>query len=78
MTTVTYKVERSGDQWSVVCDGEQQGLYLTQEAAFETAAAYASGNLRTGHDIVIEARSPTDPAGAREQGGAPMRGDGFS
>jgi hypothetical protein len=53
--------------------------YVTQEAAFEAASADASADLRSGFDIVIQAASPTDPAGAsRESGGRPMKGDGFS
>jgi hypothetical protein len=64
--------------WAVIRNGEEAGSFVTQEAAFESAAAYAGGDLRTGHDIVIEACSPTNPGGAATLGGKPMQGDGFS
>jgi hypothetical protein len=59
-------------------NGEPGMPYVTQEAAFETAAAQAGGDLRSGYSIVIEAAPPTDPAGASDRGGVPAEGDGFS
>jgi hypothetical protein len=79
MATISYHVRRDNDAWAVLRNGETEGgSFATQEAAFEVAAARASAELRTGHDVVVQASSPTDPAGAEELGGAPMRGDGFS
>ena len=78
MPTISYTITRDGDLWTVLRDGEAEGGYATQEAAFETAAAHASAELRTGHSVRLEAGTPTDPAGASERGGAPVRGDGFS
>jgi hypothetical protein len=77
MATIGYKVARDGDQWSLSRDGKRGMSYLTQEAAFEVAISEAGGDLRSGHDIVIEVAAATDPAGARDRGGAPMEGDGF-
>jgi hypothetical protein len=78
MSKVRYQVARAGEKWSVVRNGEDEKSYVTQEAAFEVAAADASADLRSGFDIVIEASAPTDPVGARELGGQPMVGDGFA
>jgi hypothetical protein len=78
MAQISYKIVRDGDQWTVVRNGEPGIAYVTQEAAFETAAAQAGGDLRCGSSIIIEAAPPTDPAGAREGGGSPVEGDGFS
>ena len=66
------------DQWIVVREGRALEMsYVTQEAAFEAAAAGAGGDLRSGHGIVIQAPSATDPAGAEDLGGKPVAGDGF-
>lgn len=78
MTTISYAIRRDGDLWTVLRNGETEGGYVTQEAAFETAAARASAELRTGHSVVVEAGAPTDPAGASDRGGEPVRGEGFS
>ena len=78
MPRIAYDIRRMADMWTIFRNGDEQASYATQEAAFETAAAYASADLRTGHDIVIEAASPTDPRGARPLGGVPTPGDGFS
>ncbi len=75
MATIAYKVTHDGDQWSLSRDGKPAGMsYLSQEAAFEVAG----GDLRSGHDVVIQVSATTDPAGARDRGGAPAEGDGFS
>jgi hypothetical protein len=78
MTTISYTIERDGDMWAVLRDGAAEGSYATQEAAFETAAARAGAELRTGNSVRVEAGAPTDPAGAADRGGKPVRGDGFS
>lgn len=79
MARIAYKVMRDGDGWSLTREGRQAGMtYLTQEAAFEVAVGEAGGDLRSGHAVVIEAGAATDPAGARDRGGEPMKGDGFS
>jgi len=51
--------------------------YATQEAAFEVAIGEAGGDLRSGHDIVIEVVAATEPPGAVDRGGTPVEGDGF-
>ena len=79
MPKVSYTIVKDGDQWAVARDGTPAKSYMTQEAAFEVAAADASAELRSGFDIVLEATSPTASAGASHKGGgAPTRGDGFS
>jgi hypothetical protein len=78
MATISYTLQRDGDFWAVLRNGEAEGSYATQEAAFETAAAHAGAELRTGHSVRLEAQSPTNPAGAADLGGKPVRGDGFS
>ncbi len=79
MATIAYRVMRDGDQWTVSRDGKPAGMsYLTQEAAFEVAVGEAGGDLRSGHDIVIQVSAATDPSGERDRGGEPVQGDGFS
>ena len=79
MATIAYRVTRDGDQWSLSRDGKSAGMsYLTQEAAFEVAVGEAGGDLRSGHDVVIQVSAATDPARGRDRGGAPVEGDGFS
>jgi hypothetical protein len=77
MATVDYKVSRRGEQWAVARQGEVNMTYVTQEAAFEAATLQAGGDLRSGHDIVIQVGAATDPRGAVDLGGSPMKGDGF-
>lgn len=79
MATIAYTVMRDGDQWTLSRDGKPAGMsYFTQEAAFEVAVGEAGGDLRSGHDIVIEVNSASERTGARDRGGEPMRGDGFA
>ena len=79
MATIAYRVTRDGDQWSLSRDGKPASMsYLTQEAAFEAAVGGAGGDLRSGHGIIIQVGAATDPAGARDRGGEPAEGDGFS
>ncbi len=79
MATIAYRVTRDGDQWSLSRDGKPAGMsYLTQEAAFEVAVGEAGGDLRSGHDIVIQVNAATDPAGAHDRGGDPVGADGFT
>ena len=77
MATVSYKVAPSGDQWALTRDGKLGMNYMTQEAAFEVAIGEAGGDLRSGHDIVIEVTAATERAGAHDRGGVPVEGDGF-
>jgi hypothetical protein len=77
MTTITYKVAADAGQWSVARNGEPGVSYAAQEVAFEVAVGEAGGDLRTGHDIVIQVTAATDPSGAVDGGGKPMSGDGF-
>ena len=60
MAKIFYVVAPAGDQWSITRDGEPGMSYATQEAAFEVAVGEAGGDLRSGHDVVIEIRSARD------------------
>jgi hypothetical protein len=57
MARIAYIVAPNADQWSIFRDGERGMSYATQEAAFEVAIAEASGDLRSGHEVVIEVRA---------------------
>jgi hypothetical protein len=76
MATIAYKVTRDGDQWSLTRDGKPGMSYVTQEAAFEVAVGEAGGDLRSGHDIVIQVVAATERSGAVDRGGSPREGDG--
>ena len=69
MATISYKVTKRGDLWSVLRDGEASVGYFTREAAFEVAFAEAGGDLRYGRDIVIEVapRESDDRQGANAE-----------
>jgi hypothetical protein len=74
MATIAYKVLPQGDQWGVKREGRALEMtYISQEAAFEAAAAGAGGDLRSGHGVVILATPATDPSGARDLGGTPIQ-----
>lgn len=77
MATIAYKVTRDGELWAVSRNGGLGMGYATQEAAFEVVMGEAGGDLRSGHDVLIEVRAATDPGGARDRGGVPTEGDGF-
>ena len=77
MASVAYRIKRDGDQWSVARDCQPGMTYVTLEAAFEVAVGEAGGDLRAGHDVVIEVSAATDPAGAADRGGTPVESDGF-
>jgi len=80
MARISYRVSKAGaDKWSVARDDAASGMtYFTQEAAYEAAFGEAGGDLRSGHDIVIEVEAATERSGARDRGGEPIAGDGFS
>lgn len=66
MARISYIVAPAADQWSISRDGERGMSYATQEAAFEVAIAEASGDLRSGHEVVIEVRAAfVDPVDRR-------------
>ena len=77
MAKVSYKIVRAGEEWAISRNGTADRSYVTQEAAFEVAAADASADLRSGFDVVIEAASPTDPCrgefGGRRRAGTRRR-----
>jgi hypothetical protein len=78
MGTIAYKVLPQGEQWSVTREGRALEMtYISQEAAFEAAAAGAGGDLRSGHGVVIQVVAATDPSGASDLGGTPVQGDRF-
>lgn len=56
MATVSYPVTPEDEKCMVTRDGRPGMAYVSQEAAFEVAVAEAEGDLRTGHEIVIEVR----------------------
>jgi predicted nucleotidyltransferase len=60
MAKVGYRIEPREDRWSILRDGQTAMSYLTREAAFEVAVSKASGDVRSGHDVVIEVRSPAN------------------
>jgi hypothetical protein len=53
MAQVSYRVAPAGDEWSITRDAEQGASYVSQAAAFEIAVSQASGDLRSGHAVVI-------------------------
>ena len=71
MATISYKVAPDGDQWAVSRNGAHSMNYATQMAAYEVATSEAGGDLRFGHDVVIEVSHAADPAGAQDSGGLP-------
>ena len=75
MATISYKVTPDGDQWAVTRNGAYSMSYATQEAAYEVAVGEAGGDLRSGHDVVIEVIHATDPVGAHDRGGLPAPGE---
>jgi hypothetical protein len=77
MAKVAYRVARGGEGWALTRDGKPGMSYATQEAAFEVAIGEAGGDLRAGHDVVIEVVAATERSGAADRGGTPMPGDGF-
>jgi hypothetical protein len=54
MSTVAYKVEPTGGEWSLARDGRMSMNYASRSAAYEVAVAEAEGDLRQGRDVVIE------------------------
>jgi predicted nucleotidyltransferase len=69
MAKVGYRIEPREDRWSILRNGQAAMSYLTREAAFEVAVSKASGDVRSGHDVVIEVHSPEndDPGSATSQ-----------
>lgn len=64
MTTITYRVYRHGDGWSVKQGSEITQAYSTREAAFEAAVVPASNAIKEGLAVKIEVDAPpkTEPA----------------
>jgi hypothetical protein len=81
MATIAYRVAQEGGRWSVTREGGAGRSYVTKDAAldatFEAAAGEASGDLGSGHAIVIEVSPATDPRGAGDRGGSPIEWDGY-
>ena len=75
MAKISYKVVPRGEQWAVSRNWSYSMNYATQMAAYEVATSEAGGDLRSGHDVVIEVSHATDPAGARDSGGLPLPGE---
>jgi len=75
MATISYRVTPRGDEWAVSRNGAYNMSYATQMAAYEVATSEAAGDLRSGHDVVIEVVHATDPSGAKDRGGLPLPGE---
>jgi hypothetical protein len=58
MSQIAYEIVPEAGQWIITRNGERGAAYLTAEAAFEVAAAQASIEMRSDHDIVIHVRQP--------------------
>ena len=77
MATIVYRVARDDDGWSLTRDGRPGIRYATQEAAFEVALGEAGGDLRSGHDILVQIVAATERSGDADRGGRPTPGDDF-
>jgi len=75
MATISYKVIPDAAQWAVSRNGAYGMSCATQMAAYEVTTSEAGGEMRSGHDVVNEGVHATDPAGAKDRGGAPRPGD---
>lgn len=53
MGLAKYAVIDHSGHWSILHDGDVQGVYDTKEAAFEAAAAAASIAIREGHEVHV-------------------------
>jgi hypothetical protein len=53
MADIAYEIVPEAGQWVVTRNGERGATYVTAETAFEVAAAEASIEMRSDHDIVI-------------------------
>jgi hypothetical protein len=51
--SVTYEISRLGEEWTLTRNGEGGASYATAEGAFEVAAAQASIEMRSDHEIII-------------------------
>lgn len=66
MARISYVIAPAADQWLVTRNGEAGMTYVSQEAAFEVAVGEASGDMRSGHDVVIEVRAALGEPISRE------------
>jgi hypothetical protein len=66
MAQVSYRVAPAGDEWSITRDAEQGASYVSPAAAFEIAVSQASGDLRSGHAVVISIETTLTGAVDRE------------
>jgi hypothetical protein len=56
MAKIVYEIAPEADQWFATENGVAS--YVVAEAAFEVAAAKASIEMHSNHDIVIHVRQP--------------------
>ena len=71
MARISYIVAPAADQWSVSRNGEAGMTYVSQEAAFEVAIGEAAGDMRSGHDVMIDIRAAlADPVQRETTSGA--------
>jgi hypothetical protein len=53
-----YNVVKAPIGWSLFCDRERIGGYVSSEAALEAATAFAAKAVRDGHSIQINVPAP--------------------
>jgi hypothetical protein len=58
MANHVYNVVKAPIGWSLFCDRERIGAYVSSEAALEAATAAAANALREGHSIQINVPGP--------------------
>jgi hypothetical protein len=58
MGSHVYKVVKAPIGWSLFCDRERIGGFVSSEAALEAATAFGANALREGHSIQINVAGP--------------------
>jgi hypothetical protein len=53
-----FRIEPTGDKWSIINGATQSLAYSTREAAFEAAVGTASVAIKEGSAVVIEVAPP--------------------
>ncbi|MFT4130275.1 MAG: hypothetical protein QM743_01935 [Chitinophagaceae bacterium] len=61
MPQASYRITGSTDGWVIEHDGKRGGGYELPEAAFETAVAAASLDLKERRDVTISVQFPEGP-----------------
>ena len=58
MATHVYNIVKAPIGWSLFCDRERIGGYVSSEAALEAATAFSAKAVREGHSIQINVPAP--------------------